>query len=225
MQFEWDMSSISGSVGSLQSADVLLPTHRGTIDSLDTFFYWVSASGDGNLTNSDFESPAQQIVGVVMPVPQTMPIGGDGTFSFSVLDQVRAAASGGFSFFAIQGRVDESTNGSARGLEVRTTASGNVTSNDVPMLSLTTPGITTLLYRITSLPQSGVLRDGNNVITTVPYNLSSTEVSYTPNTGFLGLDSFSFDVSNGVTSSAATASIRVFLPDCRFDVRGCSTGR
>lgn len=149
MQFEWDMSSIVGSVDALQSASIVLPTHRGTIDSLDTFFYWVAASGDGNLTNSDFESPAEQISDAVMSVPPSMPIGADGTFSFSVLAQLRAAAKNGYSFFAVQGRVNESLAGSARGLEVRTTASGNIGSNDVPMLSLATPGVTApLVYRI-----------------------------------------------------------------------------
>ncbi|HYU25851.1 MAG TPA: hypothetical protein VEO74_11650, partial [Thermoanaerobaculia bacterium] len=205
---------------------VILPTNRGTIDSLDTFFYWVGASGDGNLTNSDFEAPAEKIPGVVMPVPQSMPIGGDGTFTFSVLDQVRASAASGFSFFAIQGRVDESFNGSARGLQVRTTASLNVSDNNVPALALETPGITApLVYRITSLPQSGVLRDANTLITTVPYTLSGTQVTYTPNTGFLGLDSFSFDASNGFTLTSALAKITVFIPNCQTDPRGCNDGR
>ena len=227
MQFEWDMSSIAGSAGSLLSAQVVLPTNRGTIDSLDTFFYWVTASGDGNLTNSDFEAPAQQIANAVMPVPSDMPIGGDGTFSFGVLDQVRASAQGGFSFFAIQGRVDESFTGPARGLQVRTTASGNLSSQNVPMLALTTPGVTApLLYRITSLPTGGVLHDSSNqLITTVPYDLSSPQVNYTPNAGFLGLDTFSFSVSNGITSSSAAARISVFIPNCGSDVRGCNNGR
>jgi hypothetical protein len=142
-----------------------LPTHRGTTDSLDTTFYWVATSGDGNLTNSDFESPAERISDAVMPVPPSMPIGADGTFSFSVLDQIRAAASNGHTFFAIQGRVDEGASGPARGLEIRTTASGNVSDNDVPMLALATPGVTApLLYRITSLPLSGLLRDSTNVL-------------------------------------------------------------
>jgi hypothetical protein len=226
MQFEWDMSSITGSAGSLQSAQVLLPTHRGTIDSIDTSFYWVSASGDGNLTNSDFESAANQIPGAVMPVPPGMPIGGDGTFSFDVLNEVRAAAQGGFTFFAIQGRVDESLTVSQRGLEVRTTASGNVSGNDVPMLALTTPGVTALMYRITSLPLGGVLRDSSNVlITTVPYDLSSPQVNYTPNTGFLGLDTFSFAVSNGLISTSAIGRITVFSPNCQTGPIGCNNGR
>jgi hypothetical protein len=227
MQFEWDMSSIAGSAGALQSAQVVLPTHRGTTDSLDTHFYWVAASGDGNLTNSDFESPAEVIPDALMPVPSAMPIGSDGTFSFSVLGQVREAARNGFSFFAIQGRVNESTAGTARGLEVRTTASGNVSGNQVPMLSLATPGVTApLTYRITSLPSGGVLRDSaNQLITTVPYDLPSAQVSYTPNSGFLGIDTFVFSVSNGLVTNSASGRITVFIPNCINDKRGCNDGR
>jgi hypothetical protein len=205
----------------------VLPTNRGTVDSLDTLFYWVTASGDGNLTNSDFEAPAEQIPDAVMKVPPTMPIGSDGTFSFNVLDQLRASAQNGFTFLAIQGRVNESLTGPARGLQVRTTASGNVSNNDVPMLSLTTPGITApLTYTITALPPGGVLRDSaNQLITNVPYALPSPQVSYTPNTGFLGVDTFSFNVSNGTITSSAFGRITVFVPNCQTSVTGCNNGR
>ncbi len=227
MQFEWDMTGISGSLSNLLSADVILPTNRGTVDSLDTFFYAGGVSGDGNLTNSDFEAPAEQIPGVVMPVPPSMPVGSDGTFSFSVLGQVRAAAQGGFSFFTVQGRVNESLTGPARGLQVRTTASGNISGGDIPKLSLTTPGVTApLTYRITALPLSGVLRDSANVlILRVPYDLPSPQVSYLPNTGFLGTDTFSFSVSNGVITSNAFGNISVFIPDCQTNPAGCNNGR
>jgi hypothetical protein len=227
MQFEWDMSSIAGSANALQSAQVVLPTNRGTVDSLDTFFYWVAGGGDGNLTNSDFEATAEVIHDAVMPVPPSMQIGSDGTFSFSVLAQVRAAAQNGHTFFAIQGRVNESLAGPARGLQVRTTASGNVSGNQVPMLSLATPGVTApLMYRITALPPNGVLRDSTNaLITTVPYDLTTPQVSYTPNTGFLGLDTFAFTVSNGITTSSAFGNINVFIANCKTDVRGCNNGR
>lgn len=227
MEFEWDTTSFIRSAGSLTSAQVLLPTNRGTVDSLDTFFYWVGASGDGNLTNSDFEAPAELIPNAVMPVPPSMPIGADGTFSFDVLDQIRASAQNGFSFFAVQGRVDESLTGPARSLQVRTTASGNISNNEVPALVLETPGITApLLYTITALPQGGVLRDSSNqLITSVPYNLSDPQVSYTPNSGFLGVDTFSFSVSNGVISSSAFGRITVFIPDCQTSPQGCFNGR
>jgi cytoskeletal protein CcmA (bactofilin family) len=227
MQFEWDMANISGSVGALQSAQVVLPTNRGTVDSLDTSFYWVSASGDGNLTNSDFEAPSEVIPDAVMQVPPSMPIGSDGTFSFSVLAQLRASAQNGHTFFAIQGRVNESLGGPARGLQVRTTASGNLTSNDVPMLSLATPGVTApLMYKITALPPGGVLRDSSNqLITTVPYDLPTPQVSYTPNFGFVGLDTFSFTVSNGFITSSAYGRVNVYIPNCLTDRGGCNNGR
>jgi hypothetical protein len=226
MQFEWDITNVSGSIASLSSADVLLPTHRGTIDSLDTFFYAVGATGDGQLTSSDFESPAQQIAAVVMPVPSGMSVGADGTFTFSVLSQLRAAAQGGFGFFAIQGRVNESPTGTGRGLEVRTSASGNISSNMIPTLALMTPTITPLQFRITSLPAGGVLRDASNqLIMSVPYDLASAQVSYTPNSGFLGNDSFSFAVSNGVVSNAAVARINVSVPNCAKNQEACFNGR
>jgi hypothetical protein len=227
MQFEWDLSTIVGSVDALQSAQVVLPTHRGTIDSLDTFFYWVGVSGDGNLTNSDFESPAEQIPGVFMPVPPSMPVNGVGTFSFSVLDQLRAAAHNGYTFFAIQGRVNESLAGPARGLEVNTTASGNVSGNDVPQLSLATPGISPpLTYKVTSLPINGTLTDEfNAAITTVPYDLPSPRVNYLPSSGFTGFDSFTFSATNGFTVTTANANIRVLLPNCVNSALGCFNGR
>jgi hypothetical protein len=152
-----------------------------------------------------------------------MQIGADGTFSFSVLNQLQASSS--FSFFAIQGRVDE-LSATGRGLQVRTTASGNQTSNTVPTLTLTTATFTPLSYRITSLPSGGVLRDSSNqLITTVPYDLPSTQVTYTPNTGFLGTDTFNFSVSNGVISASALAKIRVSITNCATDPAGCNNGR
>lgn len=226
MQMEWDISNLN--VGNaLQSAVVTLPTHRGSVDSLDTFFWWVTDDGDGALTDSDYEATAEQIPGVTMPVPSTgvMPIGSDASFSFSVFDEVKTSMLAGKSYFVLQGRVDEGTAGPARGLEVRTTASGNLPSN-VPSLSVTTPGVTqALTYRITSLPAGGVLKDGLTPITAVPYTLTGTLVSYTPNVGFGGLDSFGFDVSNNLVTDAAVARIFVRLINCQLDREGCNNGR
>lgn len=227
MQFEWDLSSIAPTVSSLQSAQVLLPTHRGSVDSADTFFYWGAVSGDGKLSNSDFETQAEPIAGAVMPVPESMPAGGDGTFSFDVLDQLRASVNAGFNFFVVQGRVDERQTAAVRGLEVRTTASGNQTDNAVPMLAVATPGLTPpLLYRITSLPKNGTLHDSAGLlITEVPYELQNSQVTYTPLTNFLGVETFGFDASFGTVTTAAVVRITVFLPDCRSDRRGCDDGR
>jgi len=222
MQFEWDVANLSGVASSLRSAEVILPTHRGTTDSLDTSFHWGTASGDGNLTNSDFESGVQAIAGAVMPVPAEMQIGANGTFSFTVLNELIVSAQRGHNFFVVQGRVDESGAATARGLEVRTTASGN-TGDHLPMLAVTTA--TSLSYRVTSLPANGTLRSGTQSITTVPFDLAGTQVSYIPNTNFTGSDTFTFSVSNGLTAASANVNIRVALRDCATDGVGCNNGR
>lgn len=226
MQIEWDISQISGSINSLQSATVHLPTHRGSADSANTYFYWVSVNGDGALSDSDFEAPAERVVGAVMPVPSQMAVGDDGTFSFNVLDQLRAAANHGLGYLVIQGRVDENAQGPVRGLEVRTTAAGNQPF-DVPSLAIATPGVVApLVYTITSLPTNGVLRDSSNtLITSVPYTLSNAQLTYIPNAGFIGTDTFGFEASNNQVIDAATVTIRVRLANCLTDRDGCNNGR
>jgi len=225
MEFEWDLTGFGNLSSSLLSANITLPTHRGTTDSLDTRFFWITGENDGSLTNSDFEGDGERIGGAVMAVPPTMGIGADGTFTFDVLDEVRTAMQLGRSFFTVQGRVDEGLSGPARGLEVRTTASGNLF--DVPSLALTTPGVTPpLIYRILSLPASGILRDsGNNVISSVPYTLPDSQVRYTPNTGFLGNDAFNFEINNTIVFDSAVARIRVRAKNCQTDPAGCDDGR
>ena len=226
MQFEWDISGFNGTIGNLVSANVMLPTNRGTTDSLNTYFWAGGVDGDGLLTDSDFALPAERIAGAVMPVPQTMQIGADGTFSFSVFAELKQAIEAGFDHFVIQGRVDESLT-SGRGLQVRTTASGNQQNFAVPMLDLATPGIvfhTTV--RILSLPQSGTLLDGNNnVISSVPYTLPSSIVKYTPNFGFTGSDQFEFELDNGFEVDSAFANITVTFTTCLENVLACNDGR
>lgn len=224
MQIEWDLTGFSNLADVLQSANVTLPTHRGTTDSLDTQFYWLTGENDGALTTSDFESDGERIGGAVMGVPP-IPIGTDASFSFDVLDEVRTAMRLGRNVFAIQGRVDESLSGPARGLEVRTTASGN--GFDVPSLALTTPGVTPpLTYTILSLPASGALRDSSNVlITAVPHTLFNSQVSYTPIIGFTGDDEFNFQVDNGAVFDSAIVRIRVRAKNCQTDPEGCDDGR
>jgi hypothetical protein len=226
MQMEWDITGFSGGADSLQSATVNLPTHRGTTDSVDTFFWWISTSGDGALSDSDFEAPAERISGVAMPVPPSMSIGDVGTFSFSVLSQLRDAAHLGHTHFVVQGRVDESAASIVRGLEVRTTASGNL-PYDVPSLAIATPGIAApLIYTITSLPASGLLYDSaNTLITSVPYTLPDAQVRYTPNTSFIGDDTFGFQATNNVIIDSALVTVRVRLANCLSDRDGCNNGR
>lgn len=225
MEFEFDISQFAGSASALQSASITLPTHRGSTDSVDTRFYWVTSEGDGALTDSDFEGVGEQIPGATMPVPPSMNIGDTGTFTFGVLDQVRTAINLGRNYFVVQGRVDESQGGSVRGLEVNTTASGNQPS-DVPGLALATPGIAApLVYTITSLPSFGVLFDGLTLINSVPYTLSGASVRYTPNNGFLGQDTFGFQATNNTFIDSATARVFVRLSNCAQDVSVCNNGR
>lgn len=226
MQFEWDISGLGPSTSSLQSATILLHTHRGTIDSLNTKFYFVTVPGDGLLTDSDFSSPAEAVKGPVMDVPPNMPAGSDGTFSLDVLGELKAALGAGLQFFTIQGRVDESLTGPARGLEVRTSADLNRAEFLEPQLAITTPGITApLTYTILTLPASGALFDGTTAILQAPYTLSASRVTYQPPQGFVGNTSFEFSVSNGFAVDQAIVSIHVVLPDCASDPVACDDGR
>lgn len=229
MHIEWDVSDFAGLAGQLESAEVVLHTHRGTIDSLDTFFWSVGADGDGLLTDSDFEASAEQIPGVAMPVPSTteLPIGADGTFSFSVLGALTTALDAGFDYFSIQGRVDEGLAGPARGLEVRTSAAGNLSGFLEPQLSLATPGVTPPLeYTILTLPATGTLKDGGGtVITAVPYLLPTAVVRYLPAAGFTGQTSFQYQVSDGVVADIGEINVFVVPGSCLTDPAFCDDGR
>ena len=219
MQIEWDISGLRGLVGSLQTAQVILYTTKGTTDSLDTYFYVGTGDQDGALTDSDFEAPATPLAGVVMPVP-AVPAGTDGSFTFDVKSQLLQVLTGDtINVFSIQGRVDEGLAGSgqARGLQVRTTAAGNLSSHFEPELSLTTPGVTAppLTYSITALPAHGTLKDSaGNPITSVPTSLLSQQVKYTPNPGYSGPDSFTFQIDDGVSQSSALISLVVGSATC-----------
>jgi len=89
-------------------------------------------------------------------------------------------------------------------------------------LSVTLQGMTEgagpLAYTIESLPTNGQLRDvaTNAVIDTVPYILSGfgDTVRYAPSTGFNGLDTFTYDVSDNTgASDLATVDIDVGGPE------------
>jgi len=227
IEMEWDLSGLQG-LSNLQSASVLLHTHRGTTDSLDTSFF-AAAGGDGLLTDSDFQAAGEAIAGAVMPVPplSELPVGADGTFSFDVLGPLQAAISAGVPFFSVQGRVNETLTGSARGLEVRSTASGNLSSFLEPQLSLATPGVTpALTFSIESLPAHGTLRDSlGALITTVPTTLPDARLSYTPAIGFTGDDGFTFKATFGSSFDLGTVTIRVVPKDCATTPEGCDNGR
>jgi hypothetical protein len=116
MQFEWDLFEVQG-IPAIISATVVVHTFEGSIDSLDTFFFHGTTDQDGALTDTDFEAPADEIPGVVMPVTP-----GQGEFSFDVTDLVTGDLAAGFNFFSVQGRVDEEIADWARGLQVYSTS-------------------------------------------------------------------------------------------------------
>ena len=75
-----------------------------------------------------------------------------------------------------------------------------------------------LTYIITSLPTNGTLSDpGNGIISSVPYSLvgNGNQVVYSPDSGYLGPDTFGFKANDGGTppdggdSNIATISINV----------------
>lgn len=227
IQIEWDVSTLPTAAESIESAQVLLSTLKGTVDSLNTFFFAGTAEQDGVLAVSDYQAPATQIAGVTMPVP-AVPTGTEGTFSIDVTSQVRAARAAGRSFFSIQGRVNEALAGGGfqRGLQVRSTATGNLTSGKEPKLEVVTAPIGAgLTFRITTLPLSGILRFGGVPVFVNQTFLSAPTLLYTPNIGVTGGDSFIYQVTQGGLSDLATVSINVaaVLNNCQINGRpaGC----
>jgi hypothetical protein len=189
------------------------------VDSLNTFFFVGTAEQDGLLTESDYEAPVAEIPGVVMPVPADMNPGDDGSFSFDVTSQLQNVLTGDtITVFSIQGRVDESLAGQGylRGLEVRTTADGNRNLPDlVPKLSITTPGVVapSLAFAVTSLPSFGTLFDFNGTqIEQAPTTLDNPKVTYVPNQGTTGTDSFEFSVFDGVSTGFGVVTVLVIEP-------------
>lgn len=234
LQIEWDVGSLENLTNELTGADVILHTTKGTIDSLDTFFFVGSEDQDGLLTPSDFEAPAEPLPGVVMPVP-AVPTGTNGTFTFDVLSELVAALTrDDVTFFSIQGRVDEGLAGQGflRGLQVRTTADGNVQSFLQPQLSLTTPGVVAspLTFSVTSLPLNGTLLDSfGTPITAVPTTLSNDQVTYVPDAQFVGVDEFAFQVDDGTTVDTALVTVVVEsgfgFGSCLDNEAFCNKGR
>jgi Ca2+-binding RTX toxin-like protein len=111
------------------------------------------------------------------------------------------------------------------------------TAQDITMPHDTSRGITlvgadgdnelvqAISFRMKSLPTHGTLQDSNGAPVTVGAVLPSTNVTYTPDPGFSGTDTFRFDVKDdggttggGVdTSTEATVSLRVTGTDDTAD--------
>lgn len=72
------------------------------------------------------------------------------------------------------------------------------------------PVVSRLGYLIETLPANGKLKIGLREITTVPFQLSDNSVIYDPNTGFSGVDSFTYKVNDGfMDSNIAIVNIHV----------------
>lgn len=231
IQVEWDVSSIVSPPEGISSATVTLNTQKGTVDSLDTFFFAGTADQDGLLAVSDYQAPAAALPGVTMPVPAG-PTGTEGTFSFNVTGALQTALDEGFDFFSIQGRVNEDLAGGGfkRGLQVRSTATGNLSLGKEPQLVVVTtpPPDTPLTWRIETVPSFGTLRTLAGSPVTVGQTFTSvTTLVYTPNFNFSGDDSFSYKVTEGLVADLANIRIVIGFNDGCAEVGrppGCAPG-
>jgi hypothetical protein len=134
---EWNISSLG--TGPVSSASIRLHTIKGTVDAFDTEFYAIRADGNGTLDDSDFEAAASRIGGAVMSVP-AVPVGTEGVFVFDVTSWLQQAIEDGFTFFGVQGRVPDELvpfpGHDPRGLQIRSTAAGNIASGLQPALTV-----------------------------------------------------------------------------------------
>jgi len=228
MQMEFDLGGLKD-LKELASAVVVLHTHRASKEGLATRFF-AAGEGDGKLAEGDFESEAEAISRAVMPIPslEEMPVDAEGTLTFDVLGDLRAALSNGLPVLSLQGRVDETTKGPAAGLDVRTTADDNLPKDLEPAL-IVEPAVAQkpLLYTVLSLPEAGTLLDSaGNPIREVPYSLPNpAEVTYMPPAEFIGQVAFRFQGTDGLLTQAASAIITTFFGHCQDDADFCNNGR
>jgi len=226
---EWDVSALAGIQDDLVGATVQVTTNRGTVDSLDTFFWSVSEEGDGVLEDADFERSAETLAGAVMVVPPLVDqaVGEDGSYSFDVLAELVAALDAGRGYFTVQGRVDEDLTGPARGLQVYSTADGNLPAGRHPQLTFSTPPpVLGLVFTITVLPQFGTLFDSlGQPITGAPTTLQDPRINYVPASGFVGSDSFRYEVTDFSVTDEGLVTLVVEQGTCEDDEIFCDDGR
>lgn len=180
----------------LSSARVTLQTVKGAGDSLDTLFFAGTAEQDGAITPSDFQAPAQEIQGVVMPASGA--VGTEDSFEIDVLSAVLDAIDRDplerLSVFSLQGRVDRTATG--QGLSVRT--------DILPVFEFSTPPpifIPPLVFSITSLPAGAILLDSTGQQVIVGEPLPSPQVTVVSG-GTTGSTSFTYQVAqDGVVDS------------------------
>ena len=137
---------------------------------------------------------------------------------FNVTSQLKAAGALGRNFFSIQGRVNETLAGTGfqRGLEVRSTATSNLSTGKEPKLDVVTTGTPTgpqLVFKIMTLPLTGILTFAGSPVQVNQSFTSPPTLLYTPNFGISGTDTFVYQVTEGGLTDLATVSIAVALTD------------
>ncbi|HEY6565349.1 MAG TPA: DUF3105 domain-containing protein, partial [Pirellulaceae bacterium] len=151
---------------------------------------------------------------------------GNDTFTFVTMDNGGTAGGGQDTSTAATVTITVSSG------NLRPTANAqtvNVSRNTAANITLTGDdgdpnAVQTLSFRVQTLPASGTLRDSANNVVTVGTSLPSAALTYTPNAGFTGNDSFTFTVmDNGGTagggqdtSTPATVSLPVTQPNLPF---------
>ncbi|HSR53896.1 MAG TPA: hypothetical protein VLV83_23970 [Acidobacteriota bacterium] len=223
IQMEWDIRELSGEI---ESASVLLNTEFGGEERNDTAFFAGLEEQDGALRPSDFEAQAEALAGAVMPVPEEARPGEPGTFSFDVTQALRNAIASRQPIFSVQGRLSGKEDG--RGLQVRSSAIGNIKEGLEPQLEILTtePANNGLIVTITELPRRGALIDpdtGERVSLGQEF-LGSKVLVYTPARGFSGEDVWKYQVQEAEFIDAAFVVVTVLLDDgCSFNGRppGC----
>lgn len=220
VQIEWDVTSLANTdLEDIEAATVTLTTEKGTVDDMDTMFFVGTQNQDGFLEVSDFEASADVLDGAVMPVPAGSQTGDEGTFSFSVTSKLKEALGQGFVFFSIQGRVDEAEAGSGfrRGLQIHSTATGNLTLGKEPQLDVVVSPAAglSLQFEILSLPSAGSLTDlsGTPVSVGQTFFTERTTLVYTPPVDQSGTFSFEYQATEGAVVDTAIIEIIVSASD------------
>ncbi|HEX2050228.1 MAG TPA: Ig-like domain-containing protein, partial [Actinomycetota bacterium] len=76
-------------------------------------------------------------------------------------------------------------------------------------LDTTDPDGDALTLTVTTLPEHGTLRAGDDVVSAAPYELGTSALSYEPAPDFHGADAFRFTASDGEASDSAQVAIDV----------------
>lgn len=232
IQIEWDISSLpQNNPNNVENAVVTLTTEKGTVDNLDTMFYVGTADQNGTLDVTDFQAPVNVLPGVVMTVPPGASTGDEGTFSFNVTNALKSAISQGFSFFSIQGRVNEQLTGGGfqRGLQIHSSANGNLSLGKEPNLDVVLGGDSSspvFSYRILSIT-GGTLRTPDGALVTELQefnNVNFVDLRAFPAVGPESTMTVEYEATNGIVIDSALIVIGILTDDCILVGRpiGCS---